>query len=184
MSTSQPVRPEQARIEPVADSDAVRGRFGGRPDRVLNVSRTMARNPDLFTPWSDLARYLAMEGRIPARERELVILRIGWRARAVYEFGQHTLFGRRAGLDDDEIKAVTQELDSGPWNEGERDLLLMADELYDDDCVTDATWQRLAGRWDPAQLVELVTLAGFYRMVSSTLNTLGVQLDEGVPGWP
>lgn len=184
MTNSQPVRPDRARIPPLEDSELLRNRFPHGRGPVLNVSGTMANNAGLFGPWSDLARYLAMDGCIPARERELVILRIGWRARSVYEFGQHTLFGRRAGLDDTEIRAVTGDLDSGPWNDEERDLLLMADEIFDDDCVSDATWQRLSGRWSPAEMVELVTLAGFYRMVSSSLNSLGVEREEGVPGWP
>jgi hypothetical protein len=36
----------------------------------------------------------------------------------------------------------------------------------------------------PDVLVELVVVAGFYRLVSGFLNTMGVQLDAGVPGWP
>jgi hypothetical protein len=42
----------------------------------------------------------------------------------------------------------------------------------------------LRPRWTDEQLVELVVTAGFYRLVSGFLNTMGVQLDEGVPGWP
>ena len=37
---------------------------------------------------------------------------------------------------------------------------------------------------DDRPLVELVVVAGFYRMVSGFLNSAGVQLDAGVPGWP
>ena len=42
----------------------------------------------------------------------------------------------------------------------------------------------LATRWDDAELVELLLTAGFYRLVSGFLNSAGVQLDAGVPGWP
>ena len=35
-----------------------------------------------------------------------------------------------------------------------------------------------------AELIELVIVAGFYRMVSGFLNTMGVELDPGVPSWP
>ena len=48
----------------------------------------------------------------------------------------------------------------------------------------DATWAALRGRWNEAELVELVAMAGFYRMVSGFLNTMGVPLDDGVPPWP
>jgi len=121
---------------------------------------------------------------LPPRERELVILRVGWRARSIYEFGQHTLFGRDAGLTEAEIAAVAGDIRNGSWSEGEMALLEMVDELVDDDCVSDVTWSRLSQRWNPPELVELVLLIGFYRMVSSSLNTFGVELEEGVPGWP
>ena len=60
----------------------------------------------------------------------------------------------------------------------------MSDELSDDDCVSDATWELLATRWSEAELVELLVVAGFYRLVSGFLNSAGVQLDEGVAGFP
>jgi alkylhydroperoxidase family enzyme len=63
-------------------------------------------------------------------------------------------------------------------------LIALADELHEDDCVADATWTDLATRWDDAQLVELLVVAGFYRLVSGFLNSTGVQLDDGVPGFP
>jgi 4-carboxymuconolactone decarboxylase len=185
LTSSHSVRPTQPRILPVAkDSPLITERFADRPGSVLNVSRTIANNSGVFGPWSGLARYLALEGLLPPRERELVILRVGWRARSIYEFGQHTLFGREAGLMETEIAAVAGDIRNGPWNDDEMALLEMVDELVDDDCVGDVTWGRLTQRWNPAELVELVLLIGFYRMVSSSLNSFGVELEEGVPGWP
>ena len=32
--------------------------------------------------------------------------------------------------------------------------------------------------------MELIVVAGFYRLVSGFLNSAGVQLDSGVPSWP
>jgi 4-carboxymuconolactone decarboxylase len=50
--------------------------------------------------------------------------------------------------------------------------------------VTDATWARMAERWSPKEIAEFVMAVGFYFMVSAFLNSFGVQLDDGVPGWP
>jgi alkylhydroperoxidase family enzyme len=60
----------------------------------------------------------------------------------------------------------------------------MADELCADNCVSDATWQALTKTWNEAELVELVMVAGVYRLVSGFLNTMGVELDADTPGWP
>ena len=150
----------------------------------LNIFGVLGRHPKLLKRFNLLGGFLLNKGLLPEREREIVILRIGWNARARYEFGQHTLIGRRCGLTDAEIVALTLPAADHDWSDDDRALIALADELADDDCVGDATWQRLANRWDDAELVELLVLAGFYRMVSGFLNSAGVQLDDGVPGFP
>jgi 4-carboxymuconolactone decarboxylase len=181
-------RPTSARIPPVVDFDAelqeiLAGALShdGTP---LNIFGVLARHPKLLKRFNLLGGFLLNKGLLPEREREIVILRIGWNANAQYEFGQHTLIGRRCGLTDDEIVALTRPIGDHDWSDEDRALIALADELADDDCVTDATWARLASRWNEAELVELLLLAGFYRMVSGFLNSAGVELDAGVPGFP
>jgi 4-carboxymuconolactone decarboxylase len=150
----------------------------------LNIFAVLARHPKLLKRFNLLGGFLLNKGLLPARERELVILRIGWNAEAVYEFGQHTIIGRQVGVTDEEISALTRARDSHPWSTGDAALIAMSDELSDDDCVSDATWELLAARWSEAELIELLIVAGFYRLVSGFLNSAGVQLDEGVAGFP
>ena len=45
---------------------------------------------------------------LPERERELVILRMGWNCRSGYEFGQHRRIGQQAGLTLEEVERVKQ----------------------------------------------------------------------------
>lgn len=150
----------------------------------LNIFAVLARHPKLLKRFNLLGGFLLNKGLLPARERELVILRIGWNAEAEYEFGQHTIIGRQVGVTDEEISALTRTPASHPWSTGDAALIAMSDELSDDDCVSDATWELLATRWSEAELVELLVVAGFYRLVSGFLNSAGVQLDEGVAGFP
>ena len=180
-------RPTSPRIAPATEwppelADRIRN---DRRGTVLNVTKTLAQHPTLFRRFGPFGGLLAFGGLLDGRSREIVILRVGWRARAVYEFGQHTLYGREAGLRDAEILALTEDPAGGPWTAQERNLIAMVDELCDDDCVSEATWQRLAARWSEAELVELLVLAGFYRLISGFLNSVGVQPeDETIPGWP
>ena len=150
----------------------------------LNIFGVLARHPKLLKRFNLLGGFLLNKGLLPARERELVILRIGWNAEAEYEFGQHTIIGRQVGVTDEEISALTRAPDSHPWSTGDAALIAMSDELSDDDCVSGTTWELLAARWSEAELVELLVVAGFYRLVSGFLNSAGVQLDEGVAGFP
>ncbi len=153
----------------------------GRP---LNIFGALGRHPKLLKRFNLLGGFLLNKGLVPPRERELVILRIGWNARAEYEFGQHTIIGKQCGLTDEEISAITRPPGEHDWSADDRALLALADELAADDCVTDITWTRLASRWSDAELVELLVVAGFYRLVSGFLNSAGVRLDDGVPGFP
>ena len=57
------------------------------------------------------------------------------------------------------------------------------DELHADAFITDATWHALAKHLDTQQLMDVVFTVGQYNLVSMALNSLGVQLDEGLPGW-
>ncbi|HET7309952.1 MAG TPA: carboxymuconolactone decarboxylase family protein [Mycobacteriales bacterium] len=169
------------RIDPLTPDEAAHLLGETRP---LNIFLTLARNEDLFTSFLSLGSYLlSRKGTIPRREREIVILRVGWRCGSDYEFGQHTLIGKHVGLTDDEIgRLATQGLDG--WSGQDAALVAMSDELCRDDVVSDATWARLAEQWSQPQLLELLVLAGFYRLVSGFLRSVGVQREPGTPGFP
>jgi 4-carboxymuconolactone decarboxylase len=65
----------------------------------------------------------------------------------------------------------------------EATLLLAADELHSDARISDATWDALASRYDERQMIEIPMLIGHYHMVAFALNSLGVQLEQGVTGF-
>jgi alkylhydroperoxidase family enzyme len=188
MASDRPIRP---RIEPIdldeVTDDELRATLAGAltlDGRPLNIFGVLGHHPKLLKRFNLLGGFLLNKGLLPERERELVILRVGWNAQAVYEFGQHTVIGKRCGLTDGEIAALTMSPDDHDWSDDDRALIALADELAADDCVSDETWQALAARWSEAELVELLVVAGFYRLVSGFLNSAGVQLDDGVPGFP
>jgi 4-carboxymuconolactone decarboxylase len=185
-------RPTAARVPPV-DPGPLAGtelaealaKTVFRDGPVLNIMGTLAHQPTLLKRFNVLGGAFLVHGLLPAREREIVILRVGWNCRSVYEFGQHTLLGRDAGLSDEEIAALATTRAGGPpWSADDEALIALADEICTDDCAGDATFAALRRRWNDAELVELVALAGFYRMVSGFLNTLGVEPEPGLPGWP
>jgi alkylhydroperoxidase family enzyme len=144
----------------------------------------LAHHPKLLKRWLVFGNHVLARSSLAPRERELVILRVGWQCRAEYEFGQHTVIGRQSGLSEEEIERVTRGPDAPGWSEDERLLLRATDELLDDAFVSDETWQGLSQRLTTEQLIDLVFTVGQYNMVSMALNTLGVQLDQGVPGFP
>lgn len=149
----------------------------------LNIFATMAKHPKLLDRFNRFGGFLLYRGAIPAREREIVILRVGWRSGSVYEFGQHTVIGASAGVTEEEVRRLASEQTDG-WGEDDRDLVELADQLCTTNNVDDALWDRLSRRWNEQEVMELLVVAGFYRLVSGFLNATRVELEEGTPGWP
>lgn len=178
------IRPTHPRLDPLGDDEIDDETRALVPAGSLNIFRTLARHPKLLKRWLVFGNHVLAKSTLPERERELAILRVGWRCGAEYEFGQHTVIARRCGITDDEIVALTGELADGGWSEGDRTLLVAVDELHDDQCITEQTWSALAQRWSDQQLLDLIFTVGQYTLVSMALNSVGVPLDDGVPGFP
>jgi alkylhydroperoxidase family enzyme len=147
-----------------------------------NIFATLVRHPGLFRRWLPFAGKL-LAGKLPARDRELLILRTAWLCGAEYEWGQHKLIARTVEITDEEIERVKAGPAAEGWNESDAMLLRVADELHADAMISDATWRALASRYEERQLIEVPMLVGHYHMVAFALNSLGVQLEPGVDGF-
>jgi 4-carboxymuconolactone decarboxylase len=154
----------------------------GRP---LNVFRMLAHNPGVLSAFMRLGSAFLNKGVLPPREREIVILRVGRQCGSEYEFGQHTTIGARVGLSEDEIATLATDSGAGvAWTGREAMLIALADEICSTDRLSVESFAALSTEWSPSELVELVVLVGYYRLVSGFLNTFEVPLDPGTPGWP
>lgn len=150
--------------------------------QAANIFATLVRAPGLFRRWLPFGGKL-LAGKLPARDRELLILRTAWNCRADYEWGHHVAIGLDAGLTREEIDRVAEGPGAG-WPPADLLLLQAADELHRDQRLADATWEALRARYDTQQLVELPMLVGHYHLVAMTLNSLGVELESGFEGLP
>ena len=147
-----------------------------------NIFATLVRHPGLTRRWLPFGGKV-LSGKLPARLRELLILRTGWWCRSEYEWGQHVLIARLEGLGDDEIARVPEGPDAPGWNELESAVLRAADELHESSTISDGTWSLLAARLSEQQLIEVPMVVGHYHMIAFTLNALGVPREPGVPGF-
>ena len=144
----------------------------------MNIFTTLVRHPGLFRKWLPFGGKL-LAGKLPARDRELLILRTGLEHATPTTSGTSTCAspGRRASP-----TTRSSGCRPAPTRRGGRpfDALLLraADELHVDACITDATWAALAARYDERQMIELPMLVGHYHMVAFALNSLGVQVED------
>lgn len=177
------MRLTKPRIAPLADTDLTPEQKEAlepmRP-RVLNIFRTLAHAPKALMRFNQWGGYvLSRRNNLPAREREIVILRTGFLCKSGYEWTQHVAIGKREGLTDDEIARIKKGAGAG-WSAADAALIRASDELHADQFITDATWAELGRHFDRKQCMDVVFTVGQYTQVSMFLNTFGVQLDAGL----
>ena len=143
-----------------------------REGRVYNVVGTLARHWEAAKKFQVWAYHIMGEtSTLVPRERELLILRIGWLCQAEYEWGQHVIFGREAGLTDAEIARIKEGPDADGWDPFDATLLRAADELHADAFISNETWAALSERYTTQQLMDVVFTVGQYNMVSPWPST-------------
>lgn len=180
------MRPTQPRLTPLEPEDwSAEQRSLMEPfvrsGTAWNVFKTLVRHTGLFKRWLPFATHVLAKQSLSLREREMLILRIGWLCRAPYEWTQHVQIALRAGLTEDEIARIAAGPDAPGWSAHEAALLRAADELHRDACIGDATWRTLAASYGAEQLMDVVFTVGQYTLVSMALNSFGVEIDAALP---
>ncbi|RZT67061.1 carboxymuconolactone decarboxylase family protein [Leucobacter luti] len=185
----------EARIPPIPTADwsdemwealsvigARRPEPGAAPGPSSNILGIYANHPPLVTGWMPFSAHLK-HSALSDRVREMAILRTTWLGGGEYEWAQHCRIALGAGLSQAEIDALS---DLGPatWSEGDAVIVRAIDEICRTRNVSDDTWARLAEQFDRPQLIDFVFLVSTYDMHCVAFNTLGLQLDDGLAGFP
>jgi alkylhydroperoxidase family enzyme len=156
-------------------------------DRLLatsNVWRGLLHSPSATAGFHGVINCLMFRNKVPARARELIILRIGWRAGSEYVFCNHVRISRDLMIPDEQILGVRDPQQCQAYSNTDRALLRLADELHEHAEVTGATWAVLEKAFAHDELVELLLIGGFWRMTAGFVKSAKIPLDEGVQSWP
>jgi 4-carboxymuconolactone decarboxylase len=161
------------------DADtAVKNRVNGRD---LNLFKVLMNHPALVRRWTVFAGHVLRKQSLPARARELLILRIGWLNQAEYEWAQHVEIAKREGVSEEEIERIKQG-PKGGWEPLDAMLLQAVDDLFENSVVSEAVWTALSAKYSTQQMIDLVFTVGQYNLVSWAINSFGVPLDDYLPG--
>ena len=147
--------------------------------RGVNGVGIILRHPALAKAFFTFNNHVAKASSVSARVRELLILRVSWLRRSEYEFIQHIVLGKRAGLSDADIERIQSGADAPGWDPVDADLIRAVDELVADARIQDATWKRLAAHFSPTELMDIVFAVGCYEILAMAFNTFGPELESG-----
>jgi alkylhydroperoxidase family enzyme len=150
---------------------------GGDRPKGLNVLGTLARHPALARAYHTFNGHVQFATTLSVRQRELLVLRVAAVRHAEYEWAQHVVLARDAGLDDGEIARVADGPNAPGWAPLEAAMLRAVDELVRDATIGDTTWDALAGELDEQQLMDLVFTVGAYDVLAMAFRAFGVELD-------
>lgn len=179
---AEDVRPLIGMSDGPADPENAPSHVVGNP--VPNILGVIGNHPALLQGMYPMLAALG-EGKLPLRDSELVVLRVGYLLRSHYEWAHHAAIGAQAGLTEEEIARVPAGPDAPGWSAHDAALLRAVEELRGPDArVSDPTWQQLSSAYDHHQLLELLVTVGSYTMLAYVINSCDVTVEDWYPDPP
>jgi AhpD family alkylhydroperoxidase len=145
-----------------------------RGGKLLNLYRMLLHSPALAEGW--LAFFTAVRQRtaLPARYRELAILRVAVLNGASYEFEAHAPFALRAGVSPPALDALRAGCLPEELGAGDRAVLGYTDSMTRDIHVPDDVFARVREHLRDSEVVELTATVAAYNCVSRFLEALRI----------
>lgn len=145
-----------------------------------NALSTLAHHPALAKAFLRFNVHLLTSSTLPARIRELAILRVAHRRQCAYEWSHHVRMAKDEGITDDEIAALQRFGDGSAedFDTFDRAVITGVDELEEKSELSDRTWAALGERLSDQQRMDFVFTVGCYALLAMAFNTFGIQLEH------
>jgi 4-carboxymuconolactone decarboxylase len=164
---------------------------GSRADAMLNEQggltgpfNAFVRAPGVGRHLTALGLALRYETSIPRRLTEVAILTVGARWKAEFEWWAHAQMASRHGVADAVIEAIRLGEEPPFEAEDERTVYRAARQLAEDGQLSRGAYGDAEELLGHAGVVELITLCGYYTLISFLLNGLAVPLpSDATPAW-
>ncbi|MDO8432220.1 MAG: carboxymuconolactone decarboxylase family protein [Candidatus Binatus sp.] len=140
---------------------------------------TFALVPDLLFQARNSLMALMQPGRkLPARLRELAIVRTGIVGDSKFEYSQHMKVARMVGLPEEKLAAIKGWAVSDKFTPVERAVMQATDELVGRNLVEDDTFAALKAHLPDEQIMELFYVIGLWRMHGMIVRALHLEYDH------
>ncbi|HEY2076916.1 MAG TPA: carboxymuconolactone decarboxylase family protein [Streptosporangiaceae bacterium] len=165
---------------------------GTRGGQLVNSAGGLAGPFNAFVHAPDVGRHLSALGAalrfgtsIERRLTEVAIITVGSRWKAEFEWWAHARMAREQGVPDAAVDAIGRG-DNPPFTaDDERIVYAAARELTLSGQLSQDSYTAARGLLGDAGLVELVSLCGYYTLISYLLNAFAVPVPPGAElMWP
>jgi alkylhydroperoxidase family enzyme len=146
----------------------------------INLYRVMVNAPQVLIPWTDCVQAV-YDSTIPARLREIAIVRQAARAKAGYELHQHTFIALANGLSEEEVRVLKNPAPVTSLSETENLVCAMSDQLEQSADLDDETYERARSVFEPREFVEVITVISFYCAVARFTNATRLVIETDNP---
>ncbi|MBO0776055.1 MAG: carboxymuconolactone decarboxylase family protein [Actinobacteria bacterium] len=168
--------------------DAVVGTRGGQlvnaEGGLVGPFNAFVHAPTVGQHLSSLGAAVRFQGSIDRRLAEVAILTVGARWKAEFEWWSHARMAREQGVPEAVISAIARGAEPPFAAPGERVVYRVARELTETGRLGQDAYEAARALLGDAGLVELVSLCGYYTLVSFLLNAFTVPLPPGArPTW-
>lgn len=162
-----------------AQKSAVQEIVSGPHARVVGPYHAWLQSPELARRARSLSEFIRFKSSLPPRLSELTILVSGRYWKAEFEYYAHAKLARKAGLEEAVIAAIAAKQRPAFKHRDEEIVYEFLTELYETRRVGDDRYKRAVDALGLPTVVEMVATAGYYSMVSMTLNAFQVPLPPG-----
>ena len=137
--------------------------------------------PDVGRRLSSLGRVLRFGTSIERRLTEVAIITVGAHWKAEFEWWAHARMAREHGVADAVIDAIGRGEDPPFEADDERAAYVVAQQLSETGRLDQAAYDAAQQLFGDTGVVELVSLCGYYTLVSFLLGAFAVPLPPGAP---
>ena len=139
-----------------------------------NLYLMLLNSPPVARGWLDLLTAVRQQCKLPARYRELVILRIAILNGADYEYESHVPIALEEGITQAQIDALSESGKSNVFSPVDRAVLAYCDAMTEDIEVPDGVFEALRPHFDARELTELTVTVCAYNLVSRFLEAVKI----------
>ena len=135
----------------------------------FDIIGLLVRHPKMARVFLNFNGFLLQRGELPARLRELTILRVAQNRRSAYEWGQHVRMAARNDISDDDIARLARGTDE--FEGADRLVLEATDELLAEGHARWETWQALVEALGEHAAMEFIFVVGVYALSAMAFET-------------